>query len=156
MLVLSCILIASWLVGRGYAAYCKRRIAEEERFLSLLLHIEKGITLFLKTPREIADSFSGEEISDLLERVRSGESLGEAFLGVRRRLALSSRMSDRLSEYFSELGTGYREVELKRLALFIGEVREDLAVEEERTPVRIRLAYTLLFAAALSVVIMLL
>ena len=148
--------LVALIVGRSYAVYCKKRLSELEALAALLSQMEKGITVSLSTPRELFSSLKLPELYDFTERVRSGESLYDAASRVMPRLVISEDTKEKALEYFSEFGESYRDGELKRLELFRRELIADKRDEEERAETRIRLCYTLLFAAALSVVIMLL
>ena len=75
---------------------------------------------------------------------------------MKQKFFLSEEVKTKLSDFFSGFGKNYREGELKRISLFEKELYELYRREETETPKRIKLAYTLLFAAALSIVIILL
>lgn len=153
---LSLILVSAWIVGKGYSLYTKRRLSEMESFALLLDHIEKEITLFLSTPRKLLSDYLSPPIEAFLEEARSGGDLGEAFRKARSKLSLSEKFAQLLDRFFSEFGKSYRDGELKKIEICKKELLSELKTEEESSPGRIKLAYTLLFAAALSLVIMLL
>ena len=153
---LALLLLAAWLVGAGYSFYCKKRLKQTEQFLSLILHVRKRIEIFMATQKNLLCGYESDALSRFVMAATEKGSLYEAFKEVRGGLCVSEELKGRLSEFFSEFGKNYREAEMKRTELFCAELREELKKEEERTPVRIKIAYTLLFAAAGSLLIILL
>jgi stage III sporulation protein AB len=153
---LSLLLIAAWLLGRAYSSYCKKRLLELSDFLSLISHIKKKVSLYLSTQSELMMGFSGESIRAFTDSFNSVGSFSEAFETTKKKTALSEKTKTTLSEFFSGFGKSYREGELERIDIYLSELSEELKTEEEDTPRRVKLAYTLLFAAALSAVIILL
>lgn len=156
LLGLALLLVSAWLVGAGYAAYCKRRLRVISAFVSLISHIEKRVTLFLSTQSDLLSGYENSDISEFVEQARFGKGLYEAFLAVSGKLPISEEIKKSLSDFFSDFGKSYKDRELKRISMFLDELTEEQKLEEEKTPARIKLAYTLLFAAAGSLVIILL
>ena len=153
---LSLILVSAWLLGRAYSFYCKKRLLQLRDFVALIAHIKKKVTLYLSTQSELLSGFVGESIAEFTDLFGSLGNIFEAFGKVRSKLCLSEKTKDTLSEFFEGFGKSYREGELERAELFLREMTEELKNEEESTPKKIKLAYTLLFASALSLVIILL
>ncbi len=151
------LLLFALLLGRAYSAYAKRRTLECESFLLLIGHIREGISLFLSTPAELFSSYEDELLmsSGFLTAVREGEEVSSAFEHSKGSLALSEEVKKRLSLFFSEFGKSYKDGELKRCELFEEELRRAAELEREREPERIKLGYTLLFSAALALIIFL-
>ena len=156
MFGLALILLSAWLVGLMYSRYCKKRLLQTEGFALLLSHIEKRVSLFLCTQKDLVSGYDNESIADFVREAESGESLFSAFCAVKQKFFLSEEVKTKLSDFFSGFGKNYREGELKRISLFEKELYELYRREETETPKRIKLAYTLLFATALSIVIILL
>ena len=153
---LSLLLFAAYLVGAGYSSYCKKRLSQLEAFVLLITHINKEITLFLSTQGNILSGFENSTIDEFIEKVGEIGNLYDAFCAVCGNFCLSENMKEKLKAYFFDFGSNYREGELMRTKLFLSEVSEDLKREEQTAPNRIRLAYTLIFALSLSIVIILL
>ena len=153
---LTLLLLAAWLIGAGYSSYCKKRLKQTEDFLSLVMHVRKRIEVFMATQKKLLCGYESDSLSRFVAAAIEKGSLSEAFEEVRGGLSVSEELKGRLSEFFSEFGKNYRDSEIKRTELFCNELREEVKREEERTPVRIKIAYTLLFAAAGSLLIILL
>ena len=153
---LALILVSAWLAGVGYSSYRKRRLSEIKGFVQLITYIEKRVTLFLSTQRQMLVGYEDESISSFIGEVTAGKTFFDAFSSVKGKMWLSEEMKEKLSDFFFEFGKSYRDSELKRIEMFKKEIIEIQNREEEETPGKIKLLYTLLFALALSVVIILL
>ncbi len=81
--------------------------------------------------------------------------MSDAFLEARRSLAVSEDTKKRLAIFFSDFGKSYKDGEIKRCEMFCEELEKTLSFEREEEPKRIKLGYTLLFASALAVIILL-
>ncbi len=151
------LLLSAVLAGRAYSSYCKRRTKEIESFLSFITHIKEKIMLFLSTPSSFAESYSDENLenSGFLPSLRDGEGLKAAFSKCSAKLAVGEEAKKRLTAFFADFGKNYKDTEIKRCELFCEELEKTLAAEREEEPKRIKLCYTLLFSAALAIIILL-
>jgi hypothetical protein len=145
------------LIGRAYSGYCRRRIRSVESLSLLLLRLEEEVSLFLSTPSGFFQNYEDEHLSEIgfLDSVRSGESMADAFRRSAGRMALDKQTESRMALFFSDYGKSYREGELRRIEIFQKELDQVHKRETEEERGRVRLAYTLLFSAALGIIILL-
>ena len=90
----------------------------------MICHIEKRVTLFLSTQRELLIGFENRDISDFISHVEEGKTLSSAFDSVKGRLALSEESKSMLGDFFSDFGKSYRTQELLRIEMFVKEFFE--------------------------------
>lgn len=150
------ILIGALAISREYSAFYRRRIAQTDGFVALIIHIEGAISERLASGKGLVAGFSDEALSSLgfLESVRSGATLHDAFLGCRRASVISREVSMRLERYFADFGRYYKERELSRAATCVEELERLLERERADMPKNVKLARTLLVAFALGVLIL--
>ena len=153
----SFLLLLALLIGKAYSGYCKKRVRSLESLSLLLLRLEEGVSLFLSTPSSFFQDYEDEYLTEVgfLELVRSGENMANAFRKTARRMALDRQTEERLSLFFSDYGKSYKDGELRRISIFQRELEEVLKRETEEERGRVKLAYTLLFSAALGIIILL-
>ncbi len=152
------VLILAMLIGRGYSAYKDRRIAETEAFIALLSHAEGMISRFLSHGSSLWNGFSSPTLEELglLPMLREGAAPADAFAAIQGRLSVNKSCKDRLTEYFCDLGGGYREDELKKIAACKSELEEMLRMERKELENDVKAVRATLLGAALGVIILLL
>ena len=150
--------IACLITGRAYAAYIRRRVLEYASFLGFLRLMEREISCFLCTPRELAERSRDELLENIgfLSALRRGDSLSFSFEEVRERRLLSDADSELLLSFFEKFGQGSRETELDSLAACVSQFSARADDEAEAAPAAIRLSGTLLALFALGLLILLL
>ena len=150
------LLACAFLIGKAYESYAFRAISEYEAFLSMLGHIKNKINCFLMTTCKLLCDFeSGPlEESGFLPKLREGKRMSEAFEDASARLAISKEAKKLLSVFFEELGVGYKDEELNRISGVERELSSILSREREEMPKNVRIAKTLLLAAALGILIL--
>lgn len=151
------ILVGAIVAGREYSSYTARRLGQYQGFVALLSHIEGMISRFLAGGEELFRSFSHPflEETELLRRLREGESPYDAFAATEDKLLIGERERESLSVFFKELGSGYRESEIERVSalraeLSAGYKEEKAALEKSRSVVN-----TLLMGGAMGIFILL-
>ena len=148
------LLCASLFVGRAYEKYLEGRLSEAREILRMLLHMREKINAFLCPQRELLSDFR----SDILERVgflgkiRGGIGIYEAFMDTK--FSFACEIYETLSAYLSGFGKRYKSDELARLDSTVRVIDGYVKREQEQLPKDIKIAKTLLGAAALGIVIL--
>ncbi len=145
------LLVSSILIGRIYESYCERRLLELSEILRMLAHIRSKISSFLCPQSLLLSDFESEvlEESGFLRAVGEGKTLADAYKASR--LLISKKDGRALEAYFAELGKSYKDEELSRLDRVYRELDESFKCESERVPKDVKVAKTLLTAAALGI-----
>jgi hypothetical protein len=151
------LILCALLVGRAYSAYLKRRINTLESLSAMLSELKEGVALFLSTPENFFKDYEDKLLwsSGFLPSVRAGENMADAFLRSDLGAALDERTKKRLLRFFSDFGRTDRNREVERIDAVRSELEDRLKAEREEEPSRVKLAYTLLFAASIGAVILL-
>lgn len=144
------------LVCRELADKRKKRLFLCEEFYRFVSHIRLQISCFLRPVSELAEGFR----SDILSEIGFLPSIAEqgifgAFESVCERISLSEEEKRILGGLFSSLGTGYMENEIKQIDAYSAELYRLLENERADLPKRSRLVNTLLTAASLGIIILL-
>ena len=146
----------TFLVSRELAEKRKERLLLCEEFYRFVSHIRLQISCFLRPANQLAEGFQ----SELLSKIGFLPSIAEdgvynAFQGVREKISLSEDEKRVLDGLFSTLGTGYMENEIKQIDAYGAELYRLLENERDDLPKRTRLVNTLLGAASLGIIILL-
>lgn len=145
------LLVFALYITKKYTEFVDARIKYTRIFLKFLQHIEGKISSFLSPPSELGDGFAGEELSQMVERLKKGESLVEAYSSERENLP---READGvLFAYFSDFGKGNLDLELSRLKKGISDLGEVLSVAEAEGEKRKKLCTSVAPALALGIII---
>ena len=150
------LMIGALLVSRCYESYLKKRLAEYRGLLSLITHIEGGISKFLAYGDGLWRDFSDGALEKcgLLPALREGKSLSVAFEESRGNTSLSGDARERIAEAFNKLGKGYKDGELKLLSSVRESLTCELDSESAEAEKNIKVARALLLGGALAVGIM--
>ena len=149
---------ASLLLLKCYSSYVAARRDECLGFLSLLRELERGMSLYLDAPRLAVTRHKSDALERLgfLERLRDGATLAEAFMSVEGSLAMPPEAKRILTEYFSRLGGGYLDGELRALSRAISELEPIAKKESDDAVKRIKVAGVLIFSVTAGALILLL
>ena len=149
---------AALIFIRCYTAYLKARRDECLAFLSLLRELERGMSLYLESPLSVAARLPEPalERSGFNARLKNGASLSEAFDSAADRLLIPSEAKRILTEYFSHVGEGYLDGELRLIARTVSELEPIAAAERQELEKRSKVAGVLTFSAVAGVLILLL
>ena len=148
--------IALW-VTRGYSSFIDRRLGQMRGILSLVKHMEEGISHTLGFGGDLYRDFSDKYLEDagLLPLLREGVSPTEALSSDSVSLSLDSNWTDEVRSFFSDFGRGYLENEIRRLS----DLRVRLSSEFETGSVLLeknkKLASALIFGGWASIAILL-
>ena len=134
----------------------KERLLLCEEFYRFVSHIKLQISCFRRPINELADGFRSDILTDIgfLSAIKESGILG-AFESVRDKISLSEEEKRVLAALFSSLGTGYMENEIQQLDAHGGELYRLLEKERAELTRQSRLVNTLLTAASLGVIILL-
>ncbi len=145
------LLFLSVFIGKAYEKYCERALSETKELLRMLLHMRGKISTFLSPQSGLLSDFESEVLSStgFLVAVQEGKTLFDAYGGSR--FAISKEQKRAFLRFFSEFGRGYKSEELSRIDSLYRETSEELKKERERTAKDIKIAKTLLIAAALGI-----
>ena len=150
------VVLAAMLASRAYSDYAKRRLLQYSGLIALFSHTEGMILRFLSSGEGIWRGFSNEELErvGLLPLLREGESLKSAFLKCEGGLALSKGAIERIKDFLSSHGRGYREGEVSSLSTFRRQLEEEMKSEEIALDKSVKVARALLIGGALAFLIM--
>ena len=153
---LALIAVAAILTARRYDAYTRRRLAVTESFLRLLRHVRGRIFTFLEPLPRAVRSFSDEMLESVgfLGAVREGACLSDAFSAVAERCSLGAVARELIGSTFASLGRGTREETVAFTDSRISELTELLEQEREELARSVKLTRTLMYAAALGIIIL--
>lgn len=154
----SLILLAAIMLGRGYSSYAERAIDEYDGFISLFLHMKGRISCFLLPPSEIFRDFECDALErcGLLPKLRYGIAFSEALSESLPKLAISKETKRVILGFSDSFGSEYRDGEIAKIEQAIAEIKTHRDKAAELLSSKIKLAGTLLAAAALGIVIFLL
>ena len=151
------LVVVSAIVASGeYSAYAKRRILHYEGLIALFSHAEGMISRFLASGDGLLRGFENEELEKvgMLSILREGEALQSAFEKCESRLALSVETKERIKDFLSTVGRGYREGEVASFSAFITSLKEEMSVESERLDKSVKVTRALLIGGSLAFLIM--
>ena len=139
--------VAIWL-GRGYAAFCDRRIGEIRGICDLLLHLEEKICHSMSFGAELYRDFTNEFLlrSGFLDCIKDSENSTEAC----EKLSLPKEIKDKIIAFFSSFGRGYFDEEIGRLRRGREELLADCERLSESMEKNKRVVNALLFGAFAS------
>lgn len=149
---------AALCVGRGYRAYARQRLDEQEGFLSLLLHIKGQVACYLSPQGKLLEGFRSEALSRLgfTDAMEECRDLSAAYKQVEHGLCVSEKIKAVLERYFLGFGKEYKEGELARADAAIAEISALFAADKAETEKNVKVAEALSVAAALGLIILLL
>ena len=139
------------------------RTSADDRRLRVLLELTKfierlriDIGCYLKPVSDIAAAFSSDTLSELgfLSDIRE-MGADKAYVRLEEKKILRDEEKRILSGFFSRLGEGYAEDELKLIDSALQELSALIKVEREKAPKRKKLFLTLSCAGALALIILL-
>lgn len=148
------ILLAALIIGGRYTAYTRRVGEEYSALLELTLHMRERLDCYLATGEQMLTGFRSECLEGLGFFDGEGDA-GERFARIKDRLGVSGQTQDALERFFSEFGTGYREVESERLAAISALVHRSREEYCANAPGEAKLVRSLLLSGALGLVILL-
>lgn len=134
----------------------QRRLIIIEELLRFIERVRFEICCYLKPIADIADEFSSEILSEtgFLADVRK-YGAHKAYINLRPLLMLQEKENKTLDNFFSRIGTGYAEEEIKLIDRTVSQLSDFLLSEREKLPKQKKLNLTLSCAASLAVVILL-
>ena len=71
--------IVAIFISKRYCSYVEKTLGKGRSFLRFLHHLERKLTCYLSTPRELGDGFPDEELAAMVERMSSGVTICEAY-----------------------------------------------------------------------------
>jgi hypothetical protein len=150
------IMIAALITSREYSRFADRRLAQWQGFSRLISHAEGMIEKYLLSGGALWQDFENHELARIgfLKLLREGASTCEAFSACSSSLSLPRECKDRLFEFFSSFGKGYRERELKSIAAFLKDFNGKYAEEKDRLEKSVRVTRALLLGGALATAVM--
>ena len=151
------IAFAAVMLGRLYRGYVMAARAEEEGMLGLLLHIKGQVGCYLSYGDGLVRGFRCAALSDcgFLEALADGRAFSEAFELCEEKMYSSEAVKEIMLDFCNNFGKGYRDAEMSRLSDVCERLRravEKSIAEQEKN---LRVARTLIAAAALGIIILL-
>ena len=148
------ILLFAYLAGRGYAGYAERRCGQYEGLIALLEHMKERLECYLSGGEAMLAGFFSEPLSEVGFFDGEGDASAR-FERVRARLSVDADTRSRLGQFFAAFGSGYLRAERERISAalsFLCRRRDDYLLEKEKS---VKLVRSLLLAAALGLIILL-
>lgn len=130
---LALLLISALSTVKRYREYNRRRIAEEEGFVSLLNYIKGRIKRYLTPVSEIVKEFSDEGLSrtGFLKEAAEGKSMISALESTYDKLSVCKEFKEVLKNAFSAIGVGYKDEVLSNLEEATDNLEKILEKEKE-------------------------
>lgn len=152
------IFVAMLTVSRYIEAGRLRRLREEEAWLRFLSALHRELSCYARPLSAFAATYEDETLGAVgfPDRLREAATLGDALCAVRGRLSSSPPFLRVLETFGASFGRGYRDGELRALAVAIDEAGAIYKKEEEDAPRRRRLSRTLCVSLSLAIVMLLL
>ncbi|MBO5316369.1 MAG: hypothetical protein J6B48_08075 [Clostridia bacterium] len=149
------ILLSAFLFSSEYEKKIKHSERLSEGFLSLTEHIRRQINCYLTPPSELIRNFSNDALFeigfiDLAEK----EGLGAAYKSLKDDMPLCEAVKKELTSLFKSLEREYKDGAVRALDSAAASLKECLAKEREENKKDLKVARTLVTAAALGVVIL--
>lgn len=156
ILGIALIMLSACAFSREKNRAAERRLAVLEELFRLADTMKLEIGCYLRPMSEIVSSFN----SEVLERygfISDFSSIGayEAYLRLQSRVTLGEEEKKLMATFFSRLGKGYADDEMKLIEAFSAQLLLVLQKEREALPKQKKLSATLSCAAALAVIILL-
>ncbi len=149
-------MLAAMTVSVEQRKKCERRLLLLEELLRFIEKVRADITCYLKPLSELCSDFSSDllsEIGFLSDFERVGPE--KAYLRLESSLSFSSEVQRLLKRFFSELGKGYAEDQIRLIDETLLEYAKFVSMERERAPKTKKLSLSLSYAGALALIILL-
>lgn len=152
------VMIGSVWLSRAYERHTQKRLLEYSGLVALLEHMERKISGFLAYGEELWCDFRDDamEKCGLLARLRSGESLFQAFGEASENMSLSRTERESVGESLAQLGRAELDSELKLLSRVREEISSRLLKIGAESEKNIKITRALLLGGALAAVILIL
>lgn len=141
-------------LSRGYGKYLKKRTSTLRSLIDLIRYLEGRMEGYLEPLAVALGKYTGtEELSELLLRLRRGESARTAYREVRGKLSVCPRADAVLLGLFDGLGGGKLGQELRQIRSALAELDRMYSEEKTETERSLRVFCALILAAALGLCI---
>lgn len=149
------ILLSAFLFLSEYEKKIKNKEKLLEGFLSLTEHIRRQIYCYLTPPSELIENFNNETLSEIgfLDYAKK-EGLSSAYTSFKDKMPLSEAVNKELTALFESLEKEYKDGAVRALDSAATGFKETLAKEIEQNKKDLKVARTLVTAAALGIVIL--
>ena len=158
ILVGSAVLFGAVGAVRKYKAFCEERMAASRAILGFIKYRGELMSRFSSSKSEICKKYEDEilEKSGFLPTLREGKSFIDALRSSRKNLPLSDAAIEILETIFAEMGNGYLDEERQRQKAAELEMAAFAAKEKEELERDVKVKTTLILAAALGAIILIL
>lgn len=150
-------LFAAGVVSGRYAEHLTYRLELTRGFAELLSHIKNKITVSLAPPSELVRGFCSEVLSrcGFLSAAEEVGSPKDAYFSVEKTLPLPPEARRTLEGYFAVFGLSYKDELIRATEAAESALRSEVARLEGELPREKKLSRTVIFAAALGAIILL-
>ena len=151
------ILVAALVFSYGKSAKITERQTVLSELFRFIEYAKIEIGCYLRPISEIAATFTSDTLSGkgFLSDVEKNGAY-KAYLSLSEKVSLGEAAEGVLDRFFSLLGTGYAEDEMKLIDATLSELKEILTSEGETATKQKKLSLTLSFSGALALIILLL
>ena len=156
LLAISLILFASSAYAYTRGEKEDYRISVLTELYSFIEHVGREISCYLKPLSDICKSYSSPilERLDFFNEIRAGGAM-RAYEKLSERVSFTERENEVLEPFFSLLGRGYAEEELRLVERTVGGLADLISLERDRVKKEKKLTLTLCSAASLGLIILL-
>ena len=149
--------LVAFYFSREYRRHSEGRLLEGEAALAFMKALRREVSCFLRPVSEWAKDYSDAVFlkTGIIEPLREGASLSEAYELSEGNLSMSGDAKACLRSFCKSFGRGYLEDELRALDSYLDELSLLLSKEREGLRKNCRLVGTLSAAASFAIVILL-
>ncbi len=150
-IVIIALLRVSVLVSKYYCKFVDRSVAKVSSLQAFLKHIERKIGGYMTPANKLADGYEDDVISEMLNGIREGQTLPDAYACVRE--DLPPKIDEALTLYFGDFGKGDLRLELLRVREAISYIDGEIAVCKSEAEKQKKLCRAALPSIAIGVII---
>ena len=152
-IVIVAVLLLALMVSKSYCKFVDGSLAKARSIYSLLLHIERKLNGYMTPIDKLCVGYDDAVISKMLERLRGGSSLYDAYSA--ERSDLPKKADEVLYEYFAEFGKCDLKTEIARTKGAISDLDKAIKYCKEDSEKNKRLCMSALPSIAFGIVILL-
>ena len=119
-IAISILLVLALIISKSYSRFVDNALNKSKGVYSFLLHIEHKLVGNMAPPREIAACYENECIAPMLEKIRNGSLMIDAYREIS--ADIPEELDGLLVEYFADFGKGDLKLELMRVREIIGKI----------------------------------
>ena len=152
-IIIIAVLLLALTVSKSYCKFVDSSLAKARSIYSFLLHIERKLNGYMTPVDKLCVGYDDVVISKMLERLRGGSSLYDAYSA--ERADIPEKADEVLCEYFAEFGKCDLKAEIARTRGAISDLDKAIKYCKEDSEKNKRLCMSALPSIAFGIVILL-